>query len=69
MTTILTVTHPPSDGSLFFKILFCVYFIPSLLALVRSPIIKWKFFTVLLINLFFGWTVYGWWLSFWKAVS
>ncbi|UKB78299.1 superinfection immunity protein [Chryseobacterium sp. MEBOG07] len=39
-----------------------IYFIPSLIALLRSPIIKWKFFTILFINLFFSWTIYGWWL-------
>ena len=32
-------------------------------------VLKFKFLLVLLINVFFGWTVYGWWLSFIKAIS
>jgi len=56
-------------GALFFKVIFFIYFIPTVIALVRLPILKWKFLTVFFINLFFGWTVYGWWISFGKALS
>ena len=40
-----------------------------MIALIRIPLIKFRFITVLLINLFFGWSVYGWWIAFYKAVS
>lgn len=40
-----------------------------MIALIRIPLIKFRFITVLLINLFFGWSVYGWWIALYKAVS
>ncbi|WP_241311649.1 superinfection immunity protein [Chryseobacterium arthrosphaerae] len=69
MLTILATTSHNNGGFPLFKIIVFIYFIPTIVALFRSPIIKFKFFSVLLINLFFGWTVYGWWLSFAKAFS
>jgi len=70
MIQILTVTTQQEEGgALFLKIILFIYFIPSMIALLRLPVLKFKFLVVLLINAFFGWTVYGWWLSFMKAVS
>jgi len=70
MIQILTVTTQQEEGgALFLKIILFIYFIPSMIALLRLPVLKFKFLVVLLINVFFGWTVYGWWLSFIKAVS
>lgn len=69
MLLLLSTTTTKADGSLFFKIILFIYFIPSMIALIRIPLIKFKFITVLLINLFFGWSVYGWWIAFYKAVS
>lgn len=70
MIQILTVTTQQEEGgALFLKIILFIYFIPSMIALLRLPVLKFKFLVVLLINAFFGWTVYGWWLSFIKAVS
>lgn len=70
MIQILTVTTQQEEGgALFIKIILFLYFIPSMIALLRLPVLKFKFLVVLLINAFFGWTVYGWWLSFIKAVS
>ncbi|MFL9835840.1 superinfection immunity protein [Chryseobacterium terrae] len=70
MIQILTVTTQQEEGgALFLKIILFVYFIPSMIALLRLPVLKFKFLVVLLINAFLGWTVYGWWLSFIKAVS
>lgn len=70
MIQILTVTTQQEEGgALFLKIILFIYFIPSMIALLRLPVLKFKFLIVLLINAFFGWTVYGWWLSFIKAVS
>ncbi|WP_034722345.1 MULTISPECIES: superinfection immunity protein [Chryseobacterium] len=70
MIQILTVTTQQEEGgALFLKIILFIYFIPSMIALLRLPVLKFKFLIVLLINVFFGWTVYGWWLSFIKAVS
>lgn len=70
MIQILTVTTQQEEGgALFLRIILFIYFIPSMIALVRLPVLKFKFLLVLLINTFFGWTVYGWWLSFIKAVS
>ncbi|UKB78314.1 superinfection immunity protein [Chryseobacterium sp. MEBOG07] len=68
LATISSTSHSSGDVPLF-KIIVFIYFIPSLIALLRCPIIKFKFFSVLFINLFFGWTVYGWWLAFSKAFS
>lgn len=70
MIQILTVTTQQEEGgALFLKIILFIYFIPSMIALLRLPVLKFKFLVILLINAFFGWTVYGWWLSFIKAVS
>jgi hypothetical protein len=70
MIQILTVTTQQEEGgALFLKIILFIYFIPSMIALLRLPVLKFKFLVVLLINAFFGWTVYGWWLSLIKAVS
>jgi len=70
MIQILTITIEQQEGgALFQKIILFIYFIPSMIALLRLPVLKFKFLLVLLINAFFGWTVYGWWLSFIKAVS
>ncbi|MEJ5051019.1 superinfection immunity protein [Chryseobacterium culicis] len=69
MLTILATTSHNNGGFPLFKIIVFIYFIPTIVALFRSPIIRFKFFSVLLINLFFGWTVYGWWLAFAKAFS
>lgn len=70
MIQILTVTTQQEEGgALFLKIILFLYFIPSMIALLRLPVLKFKFIIVLLINAFFGWTVYGWWLSFIKALS
>lgn len=69
MIQILTVITQEEGGALFLKIILFIYFIPSMIALLRLPVLKFKFLIVLLINIFFGWTVYGWWLSFIKAVS
>jgi len=69
MITILTTNQQELGGALFFKVIFFIYFIPTVIAFIRSPILKWKFFMVFFINLFFGWTVYGWWISFGKAFS
>ncbi|WP_051881683.1 superinfection immunity protein [Chryseobacterium soli] len=70
MIQILTVTTQQEEGgALFLKIILFIYFIPSMIALLRLPVLKFKFLIILLINAFFGWTVIGWWLSFIKAVS
>jgi len=69
MLLLLSTAATKTDGSLFFKIILFIYFIPSMIALIRIPLIKFRFITVLLINLFFGWSVYGWWIAFYKAVS
>ncbi|MFP3577743.1 superinfection immunity protein, partial [Brevibacillus sp. SIMBA_040] len=61
MLLLLSTAATKTDGSLFFKIILFIYFIPSMIALIRIPLIKFRFITVLLINLFFGWSVYGWW--------
>lgn len=65
----LTITTPKSDGSLFFKIILFIYLFPSIVGLFRIPIIKYKYITVLLVNIFLGWTAVGWWVSFIKAIS
>lgn len=69
MLLLLSTTATKNDGSLFFKIILFVYFLPTIVGVLRIPIIKSKFITVLLINTFLGFTVVGWWLSFVKAVS
>jgi putative effector of murein hydrolase LrgA (UPF0299 family) len=69
MLLLISTTATKSDGSLFFKIILFVYFLPTIVGVLRIPIIKFKFITVLLINTFLGFTVVGWWLSFVKAVS
>ncbi|SHL58028.1 superinfection immunity protein [Chryseobacterium polytrichastri] len=69
MLLLLSTAATKSDGSLFFKIILFVYFLPTIVGVLRIPIIKFKFITVLLINIFLGFTVVGWWLSFVKAVS
>lgn len=69
MLLLLANTTVKSDGSLFFKIILFIYFIPTLVGLLRIPIIRFKFLTVFLINLFLGFTFVGWWLAFVKAVS
>jgi hypothetical protein len=66
---LLSSSMGKSDGSLFFKIILFIYFLPTIVGLLRIPIIKFKFITVLLINTFLGFTLIGWWLSFIKAVS
>ncbi len=40
-----------------------------MIALIRLPFIKFKFITVLMINTFLGWSIYGWWIAFYKATS
>lgn len=67
--TILSANTQPDVMGTFIKVVIFFYFIPSMIALVRSPIIKRKFFIVLFINLFFGWSVYGWWIAFIKAFA
>ncbi|WP_241315930.1 superinfection immunity protein [Chryseobacterium arthrosphaerae] len=57
------------DGSLFLKIILFIYFIPTIIALFRSPVIKSKFFIVLFVNTLLGWTLFGWWFAFYKAFS
>ena len=69
MLAILSSASHTNGGFPFFKIIVFIYFIPVIIALFRSHIIGFKFFTVLIINIFFGWTVYGWWLAFAKAFS
>ena len=70
MIQILTVTTQQEEGgALFLKIILFIYFIPSMIALIRLPFIKFKFIIVLMINTFFGWSVYGWWIAFYKAIS
>lgn len=69
MLAILSSTSHVNGGFPFFKMILFIYFVPTIIALFRSPIIKFKFFSVLLINIFFGWTLYGWWLAFAKAFS
>ena len=69
MLVILSAINHSDGESLFFRIILFIYFAPTIIALFRSPIIKFKFFSVLFINLFFGWTLYGWWLAFAKAFS
>ncbi|WP_394798554.1 superinfection immunity protein [Chryseobacterium indologenes] len=67
MVTILT--QQDTAVSFILKIILFIYFIPTIIALFRIYILRFKFFSVLLINFFFGWTVYGWWLAFAKAFS
>lgn len=69
MLVILSAISHSDGEALFFRIILFIYFAPTIIALFRSPIIKFKFFSVLFINLFFGWTLYGWWLAFAKAFS
>ena len=69
MLAILTSTSQNTGEFPLVKIILIIYFIPTLIALFRVYILRFKFFSVLLINLFFGWTVYGWWLAFAKAFS
>lgn len=69
MLAILTFTSQNPGEFPFVKIILFIYFIPTIIALFRLYILRFKFFSVLLINLFFGWTVYGWWLAFAKAFS
>ncbi|WET48158.1 superinfection immunity protein [Chryseobacterium indologenes] len=69
MLAILTSTNQNTGEFPFVKIILFIYFIPTIIALFRVYILRFKFFSVLLINLFFGWTVYGWWLAFVKAFS
>lgn len=69
MLLLLSNAATKSDGSLFFKIILFIYFLPTIIGALRIPIIKYKFITVLLINTFLGFTFIGWWLSFVKAVS
>lgn len=70
MIQILTASaQQEKAGELFLKIILFVYFLPSLIGFFRIPIIRYKFITVLLINIFLGWTAIGWWISFIKAVS
>ncbi|OCA77560.1 hypothetical protein BBI01_03680 [Chryseobacterium artocarpi] len=69
MLVIISAINHSNGESLFFRIILFIYFAPTIIAFFRSPIIKFKFFSVLFINLFFGWTLYGWWLAFAKAFS
>ncbi|WP_185246244.1 superinfection immunity protein [Chryseobacterium bernardetii] len=69
MLAILTSTNQNTGEFPLVKIILFIYFIPTILALFRAYMLRFKFFSVLLINLFFGWTVYGWWLAFAKAFS
>lgn len=69
MLAILTSTSQSTGEFPFVKIILFIYFIPSIIALFRIYILRFKFLSVLLINLFFGWTFYGWWLAFAKAFS
>ncbi|UEQ75255.1 superinfection immunity protein [Chryseobacterium arthrosphaerae] len=69
MLVLLTFKSQNTGEFSFVKIILFIYFIPTIIALVRLYILRFKFFSVLLINLFFGWTVYGWWLAFAKAFS
>jgi hypothetical protein len=70
MIQILTITTQQEEGgALFLKIILFIYFIPSMIALIRLPFIKFKFITVLMINTFLGWSIYGWWIAFYKATS
>ncbi|MBD8083008.1 superinfection immunity protein [Chryseobacterium caseinilyticum] len=69
MIQVLAISTQEEGGAFFLKIILFLYFIPTMISILRSPILKFKIFTVLFINLFFGWTVYGWWLAFGKAFS
>ncbi|MGR3855251.1 superinfection immunity protein [Chryseobacterium indologenes] len=69
MLAILTSTSQNTGEFPFVKIILFIYFIPTIIALFRVYILRFKFLSVLMINLFFGWTVYGWWLAFAKAFS
>lgn len=69
MMTILTTNAQPDVMGSFIKIFLFIYFIPTMIALLRVFSLKWKFFAVFFINLFFGWSIYGWWISFMKAFS
>lgn len=69
MLAILTFTNQNTGEFPFVKIILFIYFIPTIIALFRVYILRFKLFSVLLINLFFGWTIYGWWLAFAKAFS
>ncbi|AZA91771.1 Uncharacterised protein [Chryseobacterium nakagawai] len=69
MLVLLSTISHNNDGFPFFKMVLFIYFIPTIVALFRLTIIRFKFFSVLFINLFFGWTIYGWWFAFTKAFS
>ncbi|MGG5209234.1 superinfection immunity protein [Chryseobacterium sp. MIQD13] len=69
MLLLISTTSSKSDGSLFFRIILLIYFLPTIVGFFRIPIIKYRFITVFFINTFLGFTVVGWWLSFMKAVS
>lgn len=69
MLAILTSTSQNTGEFPFVKIILFIYFVPTIIALFRIYILRFKFLSVLLINLFFGWTIYGWWLAFAKAFS
>lgn len=68
MTTIYNEIHQrPAFGvseiiALFFIAIF--YFLPLLLGL-RSP----YRLSVILINIFFGWTIIGWWIALMLAIT
>lgn len=70
MIQILTVTTQQKEGgALFLKIILFIYFTPSIIALFRLPFIKFKFITIFLLNTFLGWSVYGWWIALYKAIT
>ena len=49
--------HPFAFFPFFFGLPFVLYFLPSIIALVRS---KRDIVAIVLLNLFLGWTVIGW---------
>jgi len=54
----LVAQAPPDPGVFLFVVFgFGVYFLPAMIALVRS---HHEFVTILLINIFLGWTIIGW---------
>lgn len=70
MMTLLTSTpQQPDVMGTFIKVVIFIYLIPSMIGLIRIYFLKWKFLTILFINIFFGWSVYGWWIAFIKAFS
>lgn len=69
MLAILTSMSQKTGEFPFVKIILFIYFVPTIIALFRIYILRFKFLSVLLINLFFGWTIYDWWFAFAKAFS